>query len=476
MKRHRTYAGLGILIFLVLGLSPPSMAEVPIRVSIKCILDANNNRPATGHLNTDAEINTELDWGNSILGSNMTEFQIDVVEFIDLPGVSQYFTSESTSADRDALRTAAMAAPATFHWRTDAINIYITGGTGSAISDFPPSNNIILMNQGCGNNPSCILHEMGHTMNLMHTHETCCTSNQDGCDDTIQDNSSWTKDQIAQNNFGATYNNLNASQKWQVDLVYNNFMSYHTAEPQLLISPCQMNRVSAQGYVDRSTHLTKVPVYVNSGFAGVISSGSFNNPFKTFQDALNAGGLTNKVLVFQEGAYTMTQEFIDGNVEMVTRSGTSSIDKDAVQLWKLPVDLAKSKTPAVAKAVKSAQDKDTAARRIRREGRVQADKAATMTEKENIRSDADARAALNEADAMKMLVEAEGFASGDERLAIQFELAERYSQSGNCDMAGKYFGLVAKETDQPPLRDEALRRAKGCRSGMDGTRTGMQSR
>jgi hypothetical protein len=476
MGRYRTFAGLCFLLFLVLGLSTPSMAEVPIRVSIKCILDANNNRPVTGHLNTDAEINTELDWGNSILGSNMTEFQIDVIEFIDLPGVSQYFTSDSTVADRDALRTAAMADPTTFHWRTDAINIYINGGTGSAISRFPPDNDIILMNQWCGNNPSCILHEMGHTMNLMHTHETCCTSNQDGCDDTIQDNQSWTKDQIAQNNFGTTYNNLNASQKWQVDLVYNNIMSYHTAEPQLIISPCQMDRVSAQGYVDRTTHLTKVPVYVNSGFAGLFPSGSFNNPYKTLQDALDEGGLNNRVLVFQEGAYTMTQEFIDGNVEMVTRSGTSFIDKDAVQLWKLPVDLANSKTPAVAKAVKGVQDKDTAARHIRRDAGLRADKAATETEKANIRSEADARAAVNEADAIKMLVGAEGIASGDERLAIQFELAERYSQSGNCDMAEKYFGLVAKETDQPPLRDEALRRAKGCGSVTNGTRSGMQSR
>jgi hypothetical protein len=475
MRRYRTYVGLGVLLFLVIGLSPPSMAEVPIRVSIKCILDANNNRPATGHLNTDAEINTELDWGNSILGSNMTEFQIDVIEFIDLPGVSQYFTSDSTVADRDALRSAAMAAPATFHWRTDAINIYINGGTGSAISRFPPGNDIILMNQWCGNTPSCILHEMGHTMNLMHTHETCCT-NQDECSDTIQDNDSWTKDQVAQNNFGTTYNNLNASQKGQVDLVYNNFMSYHTDEPQLLISPCQMDRVSAQGYVDRNTHLTKVPVYVNKWFSGLISFGSFTNPYKSLQDALNAGGLTDKVLVFQEGAYTTTQEYIDGNMEMVTRTGTSAIDKNGVQLWRLPVDLAKSKTPAVAKAVKSAQDKDTSARRIRREARVQADKAATETEKAGIRADADAKAALNEADAMKLLVEAVRFATGDERLAIQFELAERYSQSGNCDMSGKYFGLVAKETDQLPLRDEALRRAKGCRSAMDGTRSGMQSR
>ena len=58
MRRYRSYMGLGVLLFLAFGLSPASFAEVPVRVSIKCILDGNNNRPAAGHLNTDAEINT----------------------------------------------------------------------------------------------------------------------------------------------------------------------------------------------------------------------------------------------------------------------------------------------------------------------------------------------------------------------------------------------------------------------------------
>ncbi len=100
-------------------------------------------------------------------------------------------------------------------------------------------------------------------------------------------------------------------------------------------------------------------------------------------------------------------------------------------------------------------------------------RAASETEKTKIKSDADTEAAAVETDAIKMLTVAEGAASGDEKLAIQFELAERYSQSGNCEMAGKYFGLVARETGQPPLRDEALRRAKACRPGMDASRHGI---
>lgn len=461
MNKHRIGAGVGALFSLLLGMAPAAMAQAPLRVSIKFILNASGNRPATGGLNTDEEINTELDEGNGILEENMTEFQLDVIEFVDLSGLSAYYSYGSNATDRDNLRTAAMNDPTTFHWRTDAVNIYINGGTGSAISRFPPDNDIILMNQNCGNTPSCILHELGHTMNLMHTHESCCT-NQDECTDTIADNDAWTKDQVSQNNFGATYNNLSASQKRQVDLVWNNIMSYHTNEPQRLLTPCQMNRVSTQNYADRNTHLGKIPVYVNSGYSGATSNGAFTTPYKTLQDALNAGGLTNRVMVLQGGGYSMTGEYLGGSFEMVTRSGQSSIVKEGVQLWKLPVELEKSSNPAVSKAIRGAQDEDSNVRRVRREAAARAEKATSESGKAAIRADAETRAAVHEANAARMLLEAEKAAAGDEKLAIQMELGRRYSRDGKCELARKFYTLVADTTDQPHLRDEALRQAKDC--------------
>ena len=148
MENRRIYIALCALLLTVFSFAVAAHAAVPIRVSIKFILDANGNRPTTGQLNTDAEITAELDWGSRILSSNLTEYQIHVIERVDLSGVSQFYSSSASGANRDAIRAAAIAAPATYRWRNDAINIYINGGTGSAISDFPPNNNIILMNQG----------------------------------------------------------------------------------------------------------------------------------------------------------------------------------------------------------------------------------------------------------------------------------------------------------------------------------------
>jgi len=218
---------LSALTVALIFVAQTAFAYVPIRISIKFIVDANGGRPTTGNLNTDEEINTEVDEANRILAENFSEFRIELLELYDLSGVSQYYSTDATAndcANVGNLRSDARSNPSTYGWRNDAINIYINGGTSSACSRFPSENDIILMNQWCGNTPTCILHELGHSLNLMHTHETCCT-NQDECADTISDNSGWSKDQIAQNNFGCTYANCNASQQAQVDLVFNNVMS-----------------------------------------------------------------------------------------------------------------------------------------------------------------------------------------------------------------------------------------------------------
>jgi hypothetical protein len=306
---------------------------------------------------------------------------------------------------------------------------------------------------------------MGHSLNLMHTHEPCCT-NQDECADTITDNASWTKDQVAQNNFGNTYNNLTAGQKNQVDLVYNNVMSYHVDEPQLRLSYCQMGRCSATGYDDRTWLLSKNPIHVNRYVTGILctlfSNGSFAFPFCDLQSALTAGGLNNGVLVLEQGAYTMTQETINANVEIVTRAGGSTISR-GVELWDRPVDLDNSSNPDVRRAIKAAQDDDTAVRAIERQAKERAEKVTAGPEKSAIMDEAQQQAAPLREKAVLMLQEAEKYAVGDERLAIQLELAQRYQQAERFDLAIKYFSLVADATDQTKLRDYARLKAEECR-------------
>lgn len=465
MKLQQIYAR-SVLLAVVLTLATYAAAHayVPVRISIKFILDANGNRPATGNLNTDAEINAEFDAGIDILRNVLSEFRIYRTELVDLYGVSQYYSVTADPTNRDNLRSDAISNPATYLWRTNAINVYINGGTGSAISKFPPDNDIILMNQWCGNTPSCILHEIGHSLNLLHTHEG---GGADGCADTISDNASWSKDDLAFNNFGCLYANCTAAQQAQVDLVFNNVMSYHISEPQLRLSPCQMDRISTQGDSDRNWLLGRIPVYVDSGYTGLFQFGRFTAPYRTLQAAVDAG-LAGKVLVLQNGYYTVSTAISD-NTTIVTRSAPSTIDR-GVLLYSLPVDLEKSATPEVRRAVKAVQAEDNAARRVIKAAEQAAEAAATATERASILADAEARRKQHEVNAIRQLLNALSFAGGEEKIAIQLELAQRYRDSGNYAEAVKFFNIVADSTKQEHLRERALYEAARAREKLDALR------
>ncbi|MBW2399995.1 MAG: hypothetical protein JRG80_12080, partial [Deltaproteobacteria bacterium] len=60
-------------------------ADVPVRVSVKFIVDASGNRPAAGRFNTTAEVNAEADAGTDILRGMISEHRIQVTEILDLP-------------------------------------------------------------------------------------------------------------------------------------------------------------------------------------------------------------------------------------------------------------------------------------------------------------------------------------------------------------------------------------------------------
>ncbi len=461
MKLQQLHAKSVLLAIVLVLMAGAAQAYVPVRISIKFILDAGGNRPATGNLNTDAEINAEFDAGIDILRDVLSEFRIYRTEFVDLAGISQYYSVSANATNRDDLRSDAISNPTTYLWRTNAINIYINGGTGSAISKFPPDNDIILMNQWCGNTPSCILHEIGHSLNLLHTHEG---GGADGCADTISDDSSWTRDQLASNNFGCVYAACTAAQQAQVDLVFNNVMSYHTSEPQLRISPCQMDRVSTQGDSDRGWLLAKIPVYVNSGYTGLFQFGRFTMPYKTLQSAVDAG-LSGNVLVLQNGYYTVSTAISD-NTTIVTRSAPSTVDR-GVLLYSLPVDLEKSGTPEVRRAVKAVQLEDNAARRAIKAAKQAAKSAATAKERALIIADAEAQRKQHETNAVQYLLNAEKFAGGQEKIAVQLELAQRYRDSENYAEAIKFFNIVADSTKQAHLRERALYEAASARKKLD---------
>ena len=453
-----------IMILLMSHFASFVNAVVPIRVSIKFIVDGDDNRPTNGNLNTDAEIQAEINWGNTILGDNLTEYSIQVTELVDITGVDQWYTTTcggvSGAANRSALRTAAVAAPNTYLWRTNAINIYINNGPSSAISAFPPDNDIIFMNQWCSNTPSCILHELGHSLDLLHTHESCCT-NQDKCADTITDDKDWTRDQIARNNYGDVYANLTAAQRDNVDLVFNNVMSYHAAEPQLRLSACQMDIASTTGDSDRSWLLARNPVYVDGSNNGA-QNGRYANPYKTIQAAINSG-LTNDVLIVEQGTYDEPTSAMSapGNTVM-TRSGPSTIGNGALD-YTLPTDLEKSDTPQVSNVARAIQAEDKASRSVMKNAKI-ASETADAQKISLIVAQAKAQQRQHKDNAISYLIEAEKFASGQEKVAILLELAQRHKFDGKCKEASRYYRMVADATQQPALSDRAIYQAENCES------------
>ncbi|HEC05463.1 MAG TPA: hypothetical protein ENJ12_01300 [Thiolapillus brandeum] len=147
-------------------------------------------------------------------------------------------------------------------------------------------------------------------------------------------------------------------------------------------------------------------------------------------------------------------------MEMVTRSGTSTIH--GVQLHDLPVDLSKSATPEVAQNVLQMQTEDTVARKLIQ----QAEDAVKGVVEEEARvailKEAEAKAKVHRIKSIDLLQQAERFAAGKELLAIQFELAQRFRDSGNCKEASRYFDLVANNTVQERLKARAEYESRNC--------------
>jgi hypothetical protein len=386
------------------------------------VLDAAGNRPATGRLNTDEEVLAQLARGNSMLSNYMHELRFEFLEIVDVAGISQWFYAEPESSFRDALRDAARSNPSAYHWRSDAVNIYITGAWGTnagGIAKFPPDNDIILLPQGAWDN--VLAHEVGHILNLKHTHEDCFLCGGDSCDDTLDDKAEWNRDQISSNAFNLGYAQLTGAQKRQVDLVWFNVMSYHNGNTAFQLSTCQQGRMSNQAYDDRNRLLSKVPVYVNASYGGS-QSGSFSQPYQTIQQAINAGALAGRVLVLEQGGHSAPSSTINTATEIITRGGISSVRCLPVP-YILPCNLQESTNAQVRAWVVWAQQLDRA------------------HDKES---------------ALQALVQAETHARKREKTAIQMELAERHRDAQRFEEAAAWFQKVVDDADQPGLKQHAL--------------------
>lgn len=404
---------------------------VPVRLSFKFFLNASGNRPATGDINTDEEVRAQVARGNQILATWTHELRLHLVEIVDLSGLSQWYLA--TTDDRDAIRSNAIANPSAYAWRNNAVNIYITGNSGcSARADFPPDNNIVIVCQSIFD--TTIMHELGHILNLYHTHETAGSDGGDECSDTIKDDDNWTRDQISYTNFALPYASLNASQKYQVDMVWSNVMSYHNGDYRWMLSDCQQNRMSAQASGDQTWLLTKRPIYVDPArYIPLFEFGTFPFPYQTIQKAINAGALNNRVLVLQAGTHNEPTSVISTSTDVVPRQGSATI-RDLKPNYDLPANLEESPNPKLREAILRVQ----------------------LADKQR-----DNKAAI------EYLLEAERHAAARERDAVRLELAQRYRDSGDLEEAEAWFQKLAAESDQPGLRERCRNKANDARAEIE---------
>jgi hypothetical protein len=399
--------------------------EVPIRVSVNFILNASDNRPATGDINTDDEVYDQVQRAIEILAENGTEYKFQLLGINEVFGEEEFYNLPSggnNGANRDAIRDAAIADPTTWHWRTDAINMYINGSDVgySAISDFPPDNNIILFNQYAYD--PLMLHEVGHSVNLYHTHQ----SGGDACSDTLPDDEDWTRDEISQNSYGLNYSQLNASQQALVDNTWENVMSYHDVDNAHILTPQQSNRMSNQTY-DDLWMLSDTPVYIKDGASSTGANGSWDNPYPTIQAAINAGQVNNRTLVMMSSSsHDDPSTVLDTNTDIITRRGTSVI-QGKERDYELPHNLENSTNSAVAAEVLLSQN-------LAREGDAEGSLAAIQ------------RAA--------------GLAKGRERHALLIEIGDRLKAREKFDEAEAMYALVAEESDQPGLKKRFGKKAE----------------
>lgn len=331
------------------SLAPPLHAqEIDIRLSIKYILSASNTR-APGFFATEQNIIDTIDETNQGLRRFGRGYRFVIVGNIDevredqtpLSNSSDFYDLDLADENLD-LEDAAREDPIGYHWRNDAVNVYIVNccGGGAAI----PSNaheagygvvyisaavNFSAADPDSHSQKGTWLHELGHHFNLIHTWDA-----DDGVSDTRVDSNPyqcWGTPppglSFGCNNGGVNecccttkIANLDAkatAENWTATEYQNiryNVMSYQGAADCVALGEDIItfdNMILTSGQLDRFAdgasfyHVDEVSglsYFVDSANTTAPFTGYSTDPYQTVDDALQVAGPRDIVLI-RAGTY-----------------------------------------------------------------------------------------------------------------------------------------------------------------------------
>ena len=315
------------LLWLVPG---SASAQLEWRVSVKFILDEDGNRPAGGvpgglDLTTNREIEDQVAWANDLLSQWSRGYQIDLTEILDVDDAPEWFERNARNFyNKTELDLKAKLEPNRFHYRSNAINVYVNNSDASGYCSRPGSGQVIMMGQGA--REASFFHEVGHFFDLCHTQGCLCGGCEEDdnvpiigdiidqlwlpCDvipgddnvpDTLPDIACWDQDDIASNSFGQNYLQLGNRQQDQVDDVFFNLMSYHATRNRLTLD--QMDLMTDASNTSRIGVATGRTIFVDKDALGILPTGNSGAPFEKIKNALEDAS-AGDILLIRAGTYT----------------------------------------------------------------------------------------------------------------------------------------------------------------------------